>query len=231
MSLKRWLPLLLVIVLMGVAYFSGVTRYLSFDTLKACRNEVLHTVAEHPLAAPLLFILLYSTATALSLPVGAFLSVTGGFLFAQPMSTFYVVVGATGGATALFSAAQTAIGERWRKKLGQRLRAIERGWRAHSAHYLLFLRLVPLFPFWLVNIAPAILGVPLRTYLWTTALGIIPGAFVFTQMGTGLGAVLDAGTEFSAAALWNWQMRLAFAALGLFALLPIIFRAHKQRHD
>jgi uncharacterized membrane protein YdjX (TVP38/TMEM64 family) len=90
--------------------------------------------------------------------------------------------------------------------------------------YLLFLRLVPLFPFWLVNLAPAFLGIPLRTFVWTTFIGIIPGAFVFAQAGAGLGAILDSNQGLSINGIFNWQVKIALIALGIFALIPILVK-------
>ena len=88
---------------------------------------------------------------------------------------------------------------------------------------------MPLFPFWLVNLAPAFLGVPLRTFVWTTFVGIIPGSFVFAQAGTGLGAILDSNQEFSIHAIFNWQVKIALIALGIFALLPILIKKIRRK--
>src|SRR5271156_3592843 len=196
-KIKKWIPFFLIIVLMMIAYFSGVLHYFSFPMLQIHRHAIVAFVSEHWILSPLLFILLYIIVAALSLPVGVFLSLLGGFLFPQPFSTLYIVIGATLGASCIFFAAKTALRDLLKEKASKFLPKIEAGFRENGVSYLLFLRLVPLFPFWLVNLAPAFLGVNLRTFIWTTFVGIIPGAFVFAQAGEGLGAILDSNQGFS----------------------------------
>lgn len=224
---KRWpkfIPIIVIIILMFLIYFSGVGSYLSYDQLKAHRVEVIQTVQDHFLAASLLYIGAYILSSALSIPGAAFLSLAGGFLFPQPLSTIYVVIGATCGATCLFIAARTALQEVLKKKAGSLLYKMESGFKSNAVSYMLFLRLVPIFPFWLVNIAPAFFGVRLRTFFWTTLVGIIPGAFVFTQAGTGLGAILDSTEPFSIGQIFNTQIKIALIALACFALIPIAIK-------
>lgn len=227
-KIKKWIPLLVIITLMIIAYFSGVLKYFSFEKLQMHRQALIALVSAHWLLAPLLFILLYIVVAALSLPVGVFLSLIGGFLFPQPFSTLYIVVGATIGASLIFLAAKTALGDLLKKRAGGLLAKIKTGFRENGVSYLLFLRLVPLFPFWLVNLAPAFLGVPLRTVVWTTFIGIIPGTFVFAQAGAGLGAILDSNQGFSLQGILNWQVRIALIALGIFALIPIVVKRMKK---
>lgn len=223
-KIKRWLPILIIVVLMVAAYATGITKYFSFETLQTYRREWVGLVSEHWLLAPLAYIGLYILVAALSLPVGLFLSLAGGFFFPQPWSTLYIVIGATIGATIVFLAAKTAFGDLLRKKAGPLLQKMETGFQKDAVSYLLFLRLVPLFPFWLVNLAPALFGIRLRTFIWTTFVGIIPGSFVFAQAGTGLGAILDAGGGFSFHSVLNLQVKIALVALGIFALLPILIK-------
>lgn len=228
-KIKKWIPLFIIIVLMAIAYFSGILRYFSFDTLKMHRQALVALVSAHWFLSSLLFILLYIVVAALSLPIGVFISLIGGFLFPQPYSTLYIVIGATIGASLIFLAARTALGDLLKKKAGGLLTKIETGFRENGVSYLLFLRLVPLFPFWLVNIAPAFLGVSLRTFVWTTFVGIIPGSFVFAQAGEGLGAILDSGEGFSLKGIFNWQVRIALIALGIFALIPIVVKKLRKK--
>ncbi len=227
-KIKKWLPLLAIAALMLIAYFSGILHYFSFEKLQMHRHAIIAFVSEHAVLSPLLFICLYIIVAALSLPVGVFLSLLGGFLFAQPFSTLYIVIGATIGASFIFLAAKTAIGDLLKQKASKFLPKIEAGFRENGVSYLLFLRLVPLFPFWLVNLAPAFLGIPLRTFVWTTFIGIIPGAFVFAQAGEGLGAILDSNQGFSIEGIFNWQVKIALIALGIFALIPILIKKIKK---
>lgn len=226
--MKRYLPLIIISILMFLAYWTGIYEYFSFESLKEHRTLLKEYVEKHPIAAPIGYTLLYALSTALSIPGGAILSIFGGFLFPQPFSTLFVVIGATIGAAGIFLAAKTALGKSMRKRAGPLLKKMDRGFKEDGASYLLFLRLVPLFPFWLVNLAPAFFNVGLITFLWTTFLGIIPGSFVFTQAGVGLGAILDSGKEFSIDSIFNIQIRIALVALGIFALLPVIIKKFRS---
>lgn len=227
--MRRFVPILLIMVLMAVVYFSGAHRYISFEKLRQNHAALQWMVAHYPTLAPLIFIAVYVLSTALSIPGGALLSIFGGFLFPQPFSTFYVVVGATLGATIVFLAAQTSLHNILMDKAGPLVQKMQRGFEEDAVSYLLFLRLIPLFPFWLVNIAPAFFGVNLITFVWTTCLGIIPGAFVLTQAGVGLGAILDAGGELTIETVFNTQVKIALIALGIFALLPACIKKFMKR--
>src|SRR3990167_1820694 len=202
---------------MVVIYFTGAYKYLSFETLKANHKLLKTLVVHHPVFVPFLFIVSYIIFTALSVPGGIFLSLLGGYLFPQPLSTFYVVFSATCGATLVFLAARTALGDILRKKAGPFLKKMESGFQKNAASYLLFLRFVPLFPFWMVNLAPAFFGVSLRTFVWTTLVGITPGSAVFTLVGGGLEKILESEQLFSIAAIFNIQLKIALTLLGLLA--------------
>lgn len=219
----------LIIILMIVAYASGVTHYFTFETLKERHIAIQDFVSRHAVLTPVLFILIYIISSALSLPIGIFLSLLGGYLFSQPWSTLCVVVGATIGATCIFLAAKTALGDFLRKKAGPFLKKMEKGFQKNATSYLLFLRLVPIFPFWLVNLAPAFFGIKLRTFIWTTFVGIIPGAFVFTQAGDAISAILNTQGEISIDAIFNIQVKIALIALGIFALIPILIKKIRER--
>lgn len=228
MTFKRVLPLLILLALMGVAYVSRVHEYFSLDTLREHRENLLLFVETYPIRAPLLYTLIYAVSTALSIPGAVFLTLSGGFLFPQPFATLYAVTGATLGAVAVFLIAKTAIGDTLRQRAGPRMKKMEQGLHDNAASYLLFLRLVPIFPFWMVNLAPAFFGASLSTYTWTTFLGIIPGAFAFSQAGAGLGAILDSGEKFSVASVLNRDVKIALVALGIVALIPIVLKRFRR---
>ena len=228
-SWKRFIPIAIIVLLMAVAYFAGIGDYLTQEQLKQHRAELKQLVEQHPVAAPLAYIAIYTTATALSVPGALFLTLIGGFLFAQPMATVYVVFSATTGAIAIFLAAKTALGPTLKEKVSGKLGKMRDGFNDDAISYLLFLRLVPIFPFWLVNLAPAFFGVPLITFAWTTVVGIIPGSFVFCQAGAGIGAILDSGDLLSVDAILNDQMKIALIALGIFALLPAIIKKIRRK--
>ena len=231
MKFKRFLPIFIILALMAIAYFTGVTRYLTFESLKAKHDQLSAFVELHPTLTPFLFICVYIVATALSLPGGLFLSLIGGFLFEVPWSTLYVVIGATIGAALLFLSARTALGNALQKRAGPILKKMEAGFHENAASYLLFLRFVPVFPFWIVNLAPAFFNVSLWTYIWTTFVGIIPGAFVFTQAGSGLSAIFASNAGFSLSNIFNLKVKIALIALALFALLPIAIKKIRKKKD
>ncbi len=231
MNWKRFIPIMLIIATMLVVRVSGFSEYFTFENLKDNRQLLLDFVIQRPIQAVMVFIVIYAISTSLSLPLGALLSICGGFLFPQPLSTLYVVIGATIGAVGIFLAAKSALGSSLRERAGPWLAKMEEGFHENATSYMLFLRLVPAFPFWLVNLAPALLGVPLLVYTWTTFVGIIPGAFVFTQAGAGLSAIFDSGESFSFASVFNLKIKIALVALGLFALLPIVYKRWKKSQE
>jgi uncharacterized membrane protein YdjX (TVP38/TMEM64 family) len=230
-SLVRRLAPAAVLVAGAVAFFAlGLHRYISFETLREHRSELMAFVADHRALAPALFVAIYATATALSVPGGLVLSVTGGFLFGTFLGTAFAVMGATTGAVGVFLIARTALGAVLRRRLtGGALERMAEGFRENAFSYLLFLRLVPLFPFFVVNLAPAFLGVSLRTFVAATLLGIIPGAFVFASVGAGLGDAFEMGGSFSAAGLLTPKVITALVGLAALSLAPIAYKRLKAR--
>jgi len=229
-SIKRFLLLTIILVGMAVIYFTGAYKYLSFETLKANHKLLKTFIAHHPVFVPFLFIFSYIIFTALSVPGGIFLSLLGGYLFSQPLSTIYVVFSATCGATLIFLAARTALGDSLRNKAGPFFKKMESGFQKNAASYLLFLRFVPLFPFWVVNLAPAFFGVSLRTFVWTTVVGIAPGSLIFTLAGGGLEKIFESEQPFSIAAIFNIKLKIALILLGCLVLIPILIKRIKN-HD
>ena len=165
----------------------------------------------------------------MSLPGGAALSIAGGFLFGSVLGTVWIVTGATLGATLIFLAAKTALGDSLKSKAGPWLNKMESGFRDNAFNYLLVLRLVPLFPFFVVNLVPAFLGVGLKTFFTATTLGIIPGTFVFASVGAGLGSVFEQGGDFSPASVLTPEIIIALVGLAVLALIPVGYEKFKAR--
>jgi uncharacterized membrane protein YdjX (TVP38/TMEM64 family) len=226
---RRWLPLLLLLVALALVYGSGLHRQLSLETLRTQREALQGFVAARPLAAPLVFVLAYAGAVALSLPGALFLTLAGGFLFGTLLGSVLSVTGATIGAVAIFLVARTALGSSLRDRAGPWLKRMEAGFREDAFSYLLVLRLIPLFPFWLVNLVPAALGVRLPTFALATLIGIIPGSLVYTSVGNGLGAVLDHGGEPDIGLILKPQVLGPLLGLAALALLPVLYRRWKAR--
>lgn len=216
---------------MATAYVSGAAELLTIDALRQYRHSLLGFISIYPTLSPIAYTVIYAISTALSIPGGAFLTMVGGFLFPQPLATFCTVTGATIGAVAIFLIANTALGESLKSQADSFLGKMRKEFQEEGASYLLVLRFVPIFPFWLVNLAPAFLGVRLWTFFWTTLIGIIPGAFVFSQAGTGLGAILDSEGPLDLATIFNRDVKIALVALAMVALIPVAVRKWRSRRS
>lgn len=232
LSITRLLPLLILIAGLVAFFALGLNQYLTLDLLKENREVLKTWVHDHKTQAVLLFILAYVITAAFSLPLGAVLSVAGGFLFGSVFGATWIVIGATIGATILFLVAKTGLGEPLRLRFATQIQKFQEGFSANAFSYLLLLRLVPLFPFWLVNLAPAFLGVSLVTFVVTTFIGIIPGAFVFASIGNGLNALFEAGEEpdLSLVALLSRpDFYIPIIGLIVLSLIPIVYRAFAKK--
>lgn len=227
--LRRLAPLLVLAAAIILARALGLGDYLSFEALREHRNALNDFIAAQGYLAALIFVAAYAVTTLLILPVGAAFSILGGFLFGVTQGTAYVVVGATLGATALFVIVRYALGDLFRAKAGPFMARMEAGFRENEASYMLVLRLVPLFPFFIVNIVPAFLGVSLRTYVICTFAGIIPGTLVFVLAGAGLGSVFDQGGDFSLHSVLTPEIIAGLIGLSLLSLLPVVYKRLKAR--
>jgi len=223
-SATRLLPLLALLVGLGLFLALGLQDQLNCAALRDNRAWLGDWVASHRLLAILGFMALYAAAVALSVPGAAILSVAAGFLFGTPTAAAMVVTAATAGATVLFLAARTAFRDLLQPRVGPWLAKLQRGFAENELNYLLFLRLVPLFPFFIVNLVPAFLGVRLRNFVVATFLGIIPGSFVFASVGAGLGGLFDAGRDCSLDSVLTPQVILALVGLAVLALVPVAYK-------
>jgi uncharacterized membrane protein YdjX (TVP38/TMEM64 family) len=229
--LVRVVPLFILVAGLALFFAFGLQRYVTFEALADHRALLLARVAEHPVVTPLIYIGIYLLAIAFSVPGGVLLTLSGGFLFGTVLGGLCALIGATIGATAVFIAARTALGDILRAKAGPALQRMEAGFRRDAFNYLLVLRLVPIFPFFLVNLVPAFLGVPLRTYVLATALGIIPATFVFASVGNGLGAVFDEGRTPDLGLIFSPPVLLPILGLAVLALIPVIYRRMKGQPE
>ncbi len=207
-----------------IAFFAfGGQKYLNLETLKANRDALIQYADQHYALALLIGFLIYTVSTALSLPGGLILSLAVGLVFGRWAGTVLIVFAATLGATLVFLAARYMFADTARKKIGGLAKKINEGFTQDAFNYLLFLRLVPLFPFWLVNLAPAFTNVSLKTYVTATAIGILPGTFVFANLGQNLGRIS------STKDLLTPPIIGAFVLLGVFALIPVLYKKFKAK--
>lgn len=231
----RVLPLLLLGAGLAAAYGLGWHRYVSLAWLVDQRALLLDFVAVRPVKAALLFFVVYVAVVALSVPAASVLTVFGGFLFGWLTGGILVVVAATVGSCLLFWGARTVFGDVLRRRAGPFLVRFSEGFTRNAFHYLLVLRLAPVFPFFVVNIAPAFFPVSLRTFAAATFIGIIPGTFAYSCVGRSFEQVIaQAAVEKRPLIISDFltpQLTLAFAALALIAALPIIVQfVREKRH-
>ncbi|HSE15031.1 MAG TPA: TVP38/TMEM64 family protein [Candidatus Deferrimicrobium sp.] len=222
MKVRKILLLLAFAAVVAAFHFLDLGRYLTLESLKANRALLADLRAAHAFLFAAVFVLIYVVQTAFSLPGAAILSLAAGAIFGVLQGTLFVVTGATVGAVLAFLVSRTLLRDWVVRKFGARMEGIDRGLREHGLSYLLFLRLVPAFPFFLVNLACGVTGLPLRTYALGTLIGILPGSLVFVNAGASLAAIESVGQVATPRVLGS------FALLGLFALLPTIIDAVKK---
>jgi uncharacterized membrane protein YdjX (TVP38/TMEM64 family) len=222
-SLKK-IGILVVFAAVAAAFhFLDLGKYLTLESLKANRAALEDLRMAHTFLFSAAFVLVYIVQTAFSLPGAAILSLAAGAIFGVLQGTLFVVSGATVGAILAFLVSRTLLRDWVVTRFGGRMEGIDRGLRENGLSYLLFLRLVPAFPFFLVNLACGVTGLPLRTYALGTLFGIVPGSLVFVNAGASLAAIETVSQVASPRVLGS------FALLGLFALLPTIVKAVKNR--
>ncbi len=219
----RWAPLAMVVLAVVLSYALGLEGYLSFGALRRYQQALAAFVAAHGAAAAAAYFVVYVVSVALSFPGASFLTTVGGFMFGVFAGTALAVVAATIGATLIFLIARTSLGAFLAERAGPRAQRLQQGFNEDGFSYLLFLRLVPLFPFWLVNLAAALFGMRLLPYVAATAVGILPGTFVFCYFGRGLESVLK-----SEQPMVSPGLIIGLVLLGFMALVPVIVRRRRR---
>ena len=224
LSLRRLAPLMLLGCLSIVVLLIAWKWQISLATLARHIETLRNFVAEHEATALIGYVAFYIAVVALSLPAGAYLTMIGGFLFGTLLGGLAAVVAASIGAILIFSIAKSALGEHLVRKAGPMAEKIARGFRKNAFSYLLFLRLMPVFPFWLVNLVSAVSGLPLSTFAVGTVIGIVPITFAFAFVGSGLQSIMSA----DASAHASWKLIAALALLGLLALVPLLVKRWRK---
>jgi len=222
---RRLLPLVLLAAAWIAFMLVGGYRYLTFSALARNRDWLCTLVQQWGTPAALVYIAVYAILVALSVPGAVILTLAGGFLFGTWIGGLCAVIGATLGATAIFLAARAGLGG-LTQRAGRFVGKLEAGFRADAFNYLLVLRLVPVFPFWLVNLVPALVGVGLPTYMLATFLGILPGTFVYASLGNGLGSLVE---ELDLAIIFKPSVLLPIIGLALLALVPVGYKRWRGR--
>ncbi len=212
--------LLLAVAAAVAAWFLLVPQgSLSFETLVENQARLQAAVDQQPLLAIVVFVVIYLVSVALALPLTTLFSLAGGLLFGLQLGLLLVVTSAAAGAVVAFLFARFLLGD-WVKQRfqGKLMQAINDGVSKNGLHFLLFVRLVPIFPFFLINLAAAFTPMRLSVFFLGTAVGIIPGSFVYVNAGRALGEIQQPSDILSGTVLG------AFALLGLFALIPVFYK-------
>ncbi len=228
--MKKYLPIL-VIVVAAVTGAVFLRDYISFDVLRDNRQALLDFRDSHFVWTALGFVAGYFAIVALSLPGAAVASITGGFLFGLGIGTVFNVLAATLGASAIFWAVQLGFGSKLADQLSKsegRVAQVMAGLRNNAVSVLLMLRLVPVVPFFVANVLPALVGIRFFQFFWTTALGIVPGGLVFTWIGVGIGDVFDRGGTPDLSLIWSPHILGPLLGLAALAALPMIFKNKEQ---
>jgi len=238
---RRFLPLAVIVVLIAVVLQSGLAGLVNFDEIARRYADMTQWVDANPLLAFASTLVIYAAATSVSFPLAWLLTVAAGLLLGWAEGAAAVVLGATLGACTLFWATRLALADFFRARAGNILNKMADGFREDATSYLLFLRLAPVFPFTLVNVVPAILGVRFTTYAWTTLIGIIPGTIAYAFAGEGLRSIVGdraaacaanvapCGEPLAARDLVTTEIIIAFALLSLVSLLPVLLKRLRRR--
>jgi Uncharacterized conserved protein len=216
-----------------IAFFLfDLDRYLNLEALRVYRSDLREWVDQNEIQAVAYYMAAYATLVAMSVPGAGIMTLAGGFLFGTIAATIYTVAAATAGATVLFIAVRWAFADLVAAKAGPAIKRMEAGFRRNALAYLIFLRLVPVFPFWLVNLVPALLGVRPAVFALGTAIGIVPGTFIFAGVGNGLAVVFEHGGGAAGSVLAQPQVLLPILGLAALSLLAPLYgwiKGHRRR--
>ena len=221
--------------MVGVFFAFDLDRFVSYQALAANEAALKQAVADNPLLTGAAYMAVYVAAVALSLPGAIWLSLAGGLMFGTLAGGLLIVVSATLGACGLFLAARFIAGDALRAKAGPALQKFEASFNRDAVSYLLVMRLLPVFPFFVVNLGAALVGVRFPVFAVTTFFGIMPGTFVFASIGNGISVLLQAGRQPDLSVMTQPEIILPLAALAVLSLAPAVWRRVKggeaEKHD
>ena len=220
---RRYAPIAVIAAGATAALLFG-RDYLTFETLERNYEALIAWRDANILVAGAGYMALYVAAVAFSLPGAIWLTLLGGFLFGIVAGSAMVVISATLGATLIFLAARSSLGRLLHERAGGWVRRMEAGFREGEVSYLLIMRLVPAVPFFVANLAPAFLGVKLRTFVWTTLVGIIPGTVVYISIGAGLGEQLARGERPDLGVIFEPHVLGPLLGLAALSALPLVMK-------
>ena len=234
--IKKWGALSVIALLLGIGYWAGIFEHFGLSSFIKHRQDLGAFVDDNFFVAGLCFILLYAGLVAISFPGASFLTIASGFFFGGILGGTFAVVGATIGAVIIFIIAKTSFGDFLKEKAGPFVSKMVEGFKKNSFQYLLTLRLVPVFPFWVLNIVPALLDMKVKPYALATFIGIIPGTFTYAYIGTGMDSIIadvaekqpgcaGAGNcKLDLGSLVTPEILIAITMLGVISILPVIIK-------
>ena len=222
--IRRWLPLLGLLGLLVLFFSFRLDRYLSFSVLRENHALLVTWTQKHYELASLIYAICYIFVVVISLPGAVLLTLAGGFLFGIIWGSLLVVISATVGATLLFYAVRMALGDALAKRASGWTKRMRAGFQKNEFAYLLMLRLIPLFPFWVVNIVPGILDVSAKTFIVATFIGIIPGSVVYVMVGNGLSQVFALNQTPNLGIIFDVKILFPLLALAALCLIPVCYQ-------
>jgi len=228
-KIYRWLPLVFIAIGIFAFFHFKLYQYLNFQSIRAHRHLYLSWTNQHYLSAVTGFILLYCLIIAISIPGAIFLTFAGGFLFGTVWGTVFVVIGETLGCTVTFLAVKISLGEWIARKASKWVLKMEAEFEKNAFNYIITLRLIPILPFWLVNIAAALLKVSTGTFISSTFLGIIPLTVIYVSLGHSLSIIFEHDTAPNLQIFLSPHIYIPLIALSFFAMFPVAYQYYKKR--
>lgn len=225
----KFLPIAILIIGI-VAFFSfGGQRYLSLDALKDHYQQILAFADDYFVLSILIFVFIYIIIVAFSIPGATVMTLLGGLIFGLLLGSLVVVISATIGASVVFFAVRSALGETLKQKAKGSIEKMRLGLEKDAFNYLMVLRLIPIFPFFVINIAAGMLGVKFRDFFWATLLGIIPGSIVYVWVGTSLSYVIQQGNDINLKIILEPQFILPIIALAILSVVPVFIKKSNKK--
>jgi len=228
-KVKKWFPIAVLIAGLILFFALGGTKYLSFQMLSHHYKGLSAYTLNHHFISAMIFVSVYILIAAFSIPGATVMTLLGGFLFGAVFGTVWVVIGASIGATLTFLAVKTAFGDILKNKVGSTIQKMQEGFTKNEFSYMLFLRFLPIFPFFIINIAAGVLGVRLRTFFFGTLLGIIPGSFTYAWVGSGLGYALSKGKEINMGIIFEPKVLFPIIVLAALSVIPVVYKKIKSK--
>ena len=224
----RRLAIIGVFIALIAAFFAfDLNQFISYQGLAENEAALKRAVADNPLVTAAAYMAVYIIAVAFSLPGALWLSLAGGLMFGTWQGGLLIIISATIGAGCLFLAARYVVGDALRARAGPALQKFEASFNRDAASYMLVLRLLPIFPFFIVNLGAALVGVRFPIFMLTTFFGIMPGTFVFASIGNGISVVLQAGERPDLSVMSKPEIALPILGLAVLSLAPIVWRRVK----